>query len=208
MPLSLPASLLSAKNAIHSPEAWLLLAEIEFSALSPPVTLHLARNNEDVLWRGETWQAFAFELDDMEESSEGKVPSLALRVANVNRMVQGYVERIPEGGLGSPVTLYVAHSGNLAETQVPTFPFSIISVECSAMWVAIGLGAENPFLRRLPRNSFRANACRWRFRDARCGYAGAETVCGKTLARCLALANAERFGGFPGLVRRGFHVED
>lgn len=208
MPIDLPLPLLTAKNTLHDREAWLLLAEIDLVALSPPLTLRLARNTEDISWNGYLWQAFAFELDDMEESSEGKVPSLTLRVANVNRMVQGYVERLPEGGLDSTVTLFLVHSGNLTETTVPTFRFSIVSVECTALWVSFGLGAENPFLRRLPRNLFRADACRWRFRDARCGYTGPGTSCDKTFARCVSLGNAERFGGFPGLVRRSFRVED
>lgn len=41
--------------------------------------------------------------------------------------------------------------------------------------------------------------CRFRFKDPNCGYTGAETVCNYTEARCRALGNFERFGGFPDL---------
>lgn len=42
--------------------------------------------------------------------------------------------------------------------------------------------------------------CQWRFKDTRCGYAGAETKCDKTLTRCKALSNVTNFGGYPSVV--------
>lgn len=41
--------------------------------------------------------------------------------------------------------------------------------------------------------------CRFRFKDANCGYTGAETTCNYTKARCKELNNFLRFGGFPDL---------
>jgi len=42
--------------------------------------------------------------------------------------------------------------------------------------------------------------CQFKFKDGRCQYAGAETKCDKTLARCQALGNVTRFGGYPSVV--------
>lgn len=39
--------------------------------------------------------------------------------------------------------------------------------------------------------------CQFNFKDSRCQYAGAEAKCDKTLARCQALGNVTRFGGYP-----------
>lgn len=44
--------------------------------------------------------------------------------------------------------------------------------------------------------------CRFRFKDANCGYIGAETTCNYTQARCKELGNFLRFGGFPDLNER------
>lgn len=42
--------------------------------------------------------------------------------------------------------------------------------------------------------------CQFKFKDGRCQYSGAETKCDKTLARCQALNNVTRFGGYPSVV--------
>jgi hypothetical protein len=39
--------------------------------------------------------------------------------------------------------------------------------------------------------------CPWTFKDAACGYTGAQTDCDKSVARCVALQNITNFGGFP-----------
>ena len=39
-----------------------------------------------------------------------------------------------------------------------------------------------------------------RFKDVRCGYSGAETVCDRTFARCQQLGNTANFRGFPSCV--------
>lgn len=42
-----------------------------------------------------------------------------------------------------------------------------------------------------------ASSCRWRkFKGPRCGYAGGETWCDRSYARCTLLANTDSFGGF------------
>jgi hypothetical protein len=41
------------------------------------------------------------------------------------------------------------------------------------------------------------------FRGSRCGYAGSETICDRTMARCQALANFQRFGGWPSVPQVG-----
>lgn len=42
--------------------------------------------------------------------------------------------------------------------------------------------------------------CQFKFKDGRCLYSGSETKCDKTLARCQALGNVTRFGGYPSVV--------
>ncbi len=48
--------------------------------------------------------------------------------------------------------------------------------------------------------------CNYRFKDANCGYAGADTTCTKTLAACTAKSNEGRYGGFPTMPQRGTKI--
>jgi phage-related protein len=51
----------------------------------------------------------------------------------------------------------------------------------------------------IPAGTYLRGYCRWKFKSTECAYAGAETSCNKTLARCRVLANQVRFGGFPSI---------
>ncbi len=64
-------------------------------------------------------------------------------------------------------------------------------------WANFTLGpSADPALGRLPFREY-APTCTYRtFKGAQCGYAGAETTCDRSFARCTALSNTARFGGF------------
>lgn len=51
----------------------------------------------------------------------------------------------------------------------------------------------------VPRRTVGSN-CSAEFKDADCGYAGADTECAHTLTACAAKSNQTRFGGFPFIV--------
>lgn len=85
----------------------------------------------------------------------------------------------------------------LPETE---YVFHLKQPKTSSKWATFTLGANNPFSKRFPLNRLLKNRCRYKqFRNWRCGYAGAETTCDRTLARCRELGNSERFGGTPGV---------
>ena len=65
-------------------------------------------------------------------------------------------------------------------------------------WASFTLGASNPFARRFPQAMILKNHCRYRFKGARCGYAGAETACDHTLARCREAGQFHAIRGRPG----------
>jgi hypothetical protein len=46
-----------------------------------------------------------------------------------------------------------------------------------------------------PREKY-SPGCRFRFKEARCGYVGGVTTCDRTLTNCTTLGNQMRFGGF------------
>ncbi len=192
---ALPPELVLEKNKIANARPWIILAEIYPGDGS---VYRIARNTEDVVFRGETYTAFPFELE-MTETSKAELPRLRLRVSNISRVFQ-YAVEITQGGVGSKVIFKVVHAGHL-DTAVPELEmqFQILSVTANAQWITFTLGAPNPMLQRCPRHRFLQDFCRWKFKSPECGYSGPQTSCNKTLAQCRAYGNEKRFGGFPSI---------
>ena len=86
---SLSSVTIEERNKVHSDGAWLILLKIIFSG----VTLYFARNTEKIVWDQSVWQPFSFELDDIKEENKGEIPSVNIRVSNVNQQVGKYVDR-------------------------------------------------------------------------------------------------------------------
>lgn len=191
MPLSLNESLIAAKNLLADSDAWILLAEVELDN-----TLRLADNTEDIAWDGETWTAFRFHLDVLSETSDGEVPRVAVAFQNVSELMQAEVEAV-NGGVDSDITLYLVHTGDLAQTTVPNWTLAIKDCDIDDFWCTFTLGAINPFDRMFPPDRIRKTVCRHKYGDTYCGHSA--STCDKTLTRCRVLSNSDAFGGFPGV---------
>ena len=61
---------------------------------------------------------------------------------------------------------------------------------------------RNPWSVACPRRRI-SKHCGWKFKDADCGYVGAQTLCDKTFARCTTLGRTATFGGFRFLPEKG-----
>lgn len=203
--VTLSEALFVEKNSIDSENPFIILVKIELPD-EDKTTIRICYNNQNVEWDGHTWQAFAFQIDEIGETSKGEIPQVTLRVDNTTQAIQRYVE-MANGGVGSQVTLYIVHSTHLDEPSVIT-PKIYEATACSIdrNWAAFTLGAENPFKRRFPRSRVLRGFCRWRFKGSLCQYSGSSNECDKTLASCRNLSNSERFGGFPGIARGGINV--
>lgn len=199
----LPPAILRAANRMDQDSPWLILLDI---AIAGEETMYLVNNNEDVVFDGRTYVAFAFTVDQPKESSKGEIPSIQLAVANATRTLQAYVEAY-QGGVGATVTMRIVNAGLLAENYAElTANFQVMACKCTAQWVTFTLGTINPLNRPFPPHQYIANHCRFRFKGPYCAYVGAETACNRTLDRCQELGNTARFGGFPGLDGRGIRL--
>lgn len=201
-----PAAFLE-KNRLASDGAWLVLLEIAVFGLDQAI--RVVRNTEDVEWpsgSGRVWTAFPFELDEIGEDSKGEVPRVVVRVSNVTRAVQAYLEQA-DGGVGASVTIRVVHGAHLdlPDPEVELV-FEALEARTDSRWAEFTLGAANPFRRRFPQNRALKNFCRFKFKSPECGYVGEVQACGKTLAECRELNNSRRFGGFPGVGLGGFYA--
>ncbi len=157
--LSIPAALITEKNKLYATGAFLELLEVQMSS---GTTLRVVNNNDDIVWNGYTWSKFRFEGGNQEESSDGEAASVEVKVSNVGRVLQGYLEASSTGLIGDTLIYRLIHSDNLTETTPAiSGTFSIVDIEATDEWVTFSLGCENFFINRFPRNTYRRNVCRW-----------------------------------------------
>lgn len=197
--LSLSSAAKLEKNKLQGSGPWITLLEL---VLPDATTIRVCDNLSDVTWPatgGYLWQAFPFELDVVANSPRGELPSVALRISNVTRIIQGYLESA-DGAIGAVVTLRVVHASHLDLTTPELMEtFDVTAAAADATWVTATLGAANPLLCRFPRHRYLRDHCRWIYKSAECAYSGELTTCKRTLADCRLHSNTVRFGGFPGI---------
>lgn len=203
--LTLSSQAKAEKNAIADAGAWLELVELTLSGDSVPA-LRLVNNTESVTWNGQTYEAYPFRREPIEDERGANAPLIRFSVSNVGGIVQSFLDT-NSGCRGATVRLMLVHS-ELLDLTTPevTLDFEVLSAAADALWGTFELGAQSPIGRRFPRARLLKNFCRWKFKGTECGYAGATATCNKTLAACRAMnggSNAARFGGFPGIGRGG-----
>ena len=137
--------------------------------------------------------------EDIGMNSEGSVDAVMLRIGNVNRVMQSYLENIDyhRKKVSIKRIFYDKLSEALAQYQDVYF---IDEYEATEQEITFTLTSAFDLMGvTLPARIMSRNFCQWKFKSAECAYAGAETQCNKTLARCRVLSNQLRYGGFPGI---------
>ncbi len=200
---NLPIALILEKNKLATPNPWLILLDI---TLPDSTVLYLVKNTEDIVFQARTYTAFPFELDPVSESSKGEIPALQLRMSNVTRVLEGYLEEL-DGAIGTTVLIRIINAAHLSEDfSELEMAYDVTATNSDAQWITFSLGAPNPLRRPFPRKRYMPESCNWEFKSAECAYAGAATSCARTLDACRTLSNSARFGGFPGLSAQGVRL--
>lgn len=194
--LTLPLALCLEKNKLVATAPWLILLALE---LPDTTVLRLARNTQDVVFGGNTYTAFAFDLGDTSSGGDGTIQGVSLKVANPGRALQPYMEA-NNGLIGCILTLMVVHTDNLTSDYTElTLTYEVLTAVSVEDWITFTLGAENPLRCRFPLQVAIPFSCNWPFKGVECAYAGADTVCKRTLLDCQSKSNSARFGGRPGI---------
>lgn len=208
MALSLSSAAIAEKNKLEGSGAWIVLLKVSFS---DGTTIRVCRNNEDITWNSYTWTAFPFELDDARETAEGDHNILTIRIGNVTRTIQTYMEVDgANGGVGADVTLYVVHSDHLDLTTAEVEEtFICTAAEANSQWAFFSLAAPNQVRVLFPPERYMKNFCRFSFQGSKCGYSGSTpaTGCVKTIENCRYYGNTRYFGAFPGIPEGGIYVD-
>lgn len=221
MPRTLSSVAIAEKNKLNSNSVFLVCLRIIIPGISEP--LRLVSNSENISWkhpsdkRTETYVAFPFDINEISDDSSGEVPRVDVRVSNVSRAMDQYIQYYDDyvkanGYTPITISICVVNSKVIATNPaaVPEVDhdFELKQPKCDAEWATFSLSAGNPYTKRFPQNRILRNHCRYIFKgsDGRCGYTGLETTCDHSLLQCRARNNSERFGNAPGVGLSGFDI--
>ncbi len=200
--LTLSQAAILEKNKLESDGAWITLLEIN---IRPGLIIRLCRNTDDIVWNGDTWTAFPFQLDAPKQSGSGELPRFAVRVSNITRAVEGYLEQ-EGGGVGATVRMLVVMSNHLNLTAAELDEeFSVQSTSYDQDWVTFTLSGATNLFRRVPERRFLKNFCHFQYKGAECRASSGLPTCDKSLSACKARNNAVRFGGEPAIPLGGLY---
>lgn len=159
--------------------------------------LFYAAHDVNVLFGTNTYLKFPLIHESISESSEGEVQNVQLRVCNISRLIQAYLELYDLRGVR--VVIKKVWMDQLEDPDnYMEDTYYIESYTANEADVIFSLApAYNALDIILPNRTYWRNHCTWRFKDAECGYVGEEQTCNKTYQRCKELNNRLRFGGFP-----------
>lgn len=168
-------------------------------------TVRYVHNNENYTFKGNLYIAMPFDFSVSRTKNE--LPQITLTVRDITQDLQARLQEY-DGGVDFPVRLFIVSSADASAAEIEeTFTIQAARSRSETYEIEFDLGTENPLSLRFPvRLQFR-NRCFWRYKGTECGYAGPMASCDFTLDGangCAAHNNTARFGGFPGIRRRGF----
>lgn len=168
--------------------------------------LHFAGYDQDVTFDGILYSRFPITHEFVGENNQGQIDQVKVRLANVSRLIQSYLEEYDLRGKKVTIRMVWADQLNDPDAHIDDV-FYIDSYTADQQNVEFTLTGKFDVLGLdLPARRYARNYCSWKFKSAECGYAGGETTCGRTQQRCKELGNYQRFGGFPSVPTRRIYV--
>ena len=205
MPRPLSLATVVEKNRVASDVAFIVLVEVDVidqDTGNLEETLRFARNNEDITYRGFTYQKSAFSFK-VGESAEG-VPDVTVGFMDPTRVVIRKIDE-REGGAGWVMRILMIASNDLtSEPEIEEMVF-VMGASINGYQVSFRLGARSPLTMRFPARMQWKDRCQWIYKGEECGYTGGLATCDYSLQGsngCAAHNNTNRFGGFPGIRNR------
>jgi len=194
MPRTLDTTFTSEKNKETNQPVFLYIIH-EYDGTN---NLYLAEYNTDIVYGGISYSSFPISHEFVNENTQGEVVAVKVKVSNVSRLIQAYLEAY-DGLRRKKVTIRQVFANQLADADAYTDNvYYIDEIVADQTNVEFNLTSKFDILDiTLPYRVYSRNYCGWKFGSTECGYSGSETTCDKTLTRCRVLENQERFGGFP-----------
>lgn len=200
MPDISDSTFISEKNANKNKPIWLYEIQDYDGADN---NLYFAAYYETITFAGNSYSPYPIKHEIIGSNISGEIDSVSLVVANVDRVIQSYLETYDVRG--KKVIISMVWSNQLAtSTAILSYSYYIDSYVATAKSVTFTCSSIIDVLDlSLPNGFYNLNYCRWRvFKGTECGYDGAETTCNRTLQQCREYGNTLRFGGFPSITGR------
>jgi lambda family phage minor tail protein L len=171
--------------------------------------LTLAEYDTDIVYPtsgGLTYTRFPITHEFVGENSSGEIDTIRIKLSNISRLIQGYLEIYDLRGKKVKITLVWANQLADADAKVEHI-YYIDSYTANENDVELVLSSKFDVLDiQIPLRTYSRNYCLWKFKSTECGYSNGETSCNKTLARCRVIGNNLRFGGFPSIPNRRVYI--
>jgi hypothetical protein len=192
------------KNKITSENVW--VAALEIRIVNPNTrlvedTLYIVRNDENVIFNGQVYQAsnFDFQIDQ----KQNEAPTCTLTAQDHTRFIESKLDAMA-GGVFSEVVLRVINTARLDRPPEIEETLSVTASSVKNYVVSCTLGSENPLGIQFPKHRQFRDRCAWRFKGYGCQYAGPSPTCDYTRDGpngCAAKGNTINFRGLSGLVK-------
>lgn len=189
------------KDKIASDIAFILLLEIDVVDLegNPVETIRLAKNSEDLTYRGHTYAASNFTAKvTLDKDTD---PRFDVSADDPTGVIRDKMT-LYGGGIGCVVRFMVVNSGNLTQPPEVFEVFKVIQASHAGYQVSFTMGVDNPLSSRFPNRLQYKSQCTYQYKGTRCKYAGPLANCDYTYFGangCKAHDNEENYGGFLGL---------
>jgi lambda family phage minor tail protein L len=167
---------------------------------------YFAGYDENVTFDGVEYTRFPISHEFISENNQGEINRVKIRLANVTRLIEMYLEEYDFRGL--EVVIRMVWADELADSEsfiddifyIDSYTADENNVEFTLTGKFDVLGVD------LPARRYARNYCVWKFKSPECGYGGSELTCTKTQSRCKELGNYIRFGGFPSVPTRRIYI--
>lgn len=193
MPRNIDATFKSEKAKQENQPIFLYTIE-NYDGIS---NLHLAAYDTDIVYNSIIYLRFPISHEFIAENNQGSIDQVKVRLANVSRLIQSYLEQYDFRG--KKVIIKMVWANQLSDPDayiddvfyIDNYTADQNNVEFTLTGKFDVLGVD------LPARRYTRNYCAWKFKSIECGYSGAENSCSKTQQRCKELNNYPRFGAFP-----------
>ena len=202
--MALSLQTIQDKNSLGTDAVFHVLLEINIPGTSQ---VTITNNGDNVSWNSKLWQAFPFDIAEINEDSMGEIPQWSIQLDNRSRAIERYLSDYDQylkiNGLeGNEITctLYVVNSKDLLNTEpIKQITFSLSQPTTTSETATFTMTAASPFSIIVPKRRYIKQYCYWKFKGIECGYTGVAATCDKSLIQCKEYNNSGRFGGFPGV---------
>lgn len=166
--------------------------------------LYFTDSRENVTFDGQAYTAFPIRYDVIGEGTNGRIDKTKLTLGNVSRLIESYLQNYDLRGKKISIkTIFRDTLANPADYREDIYYVDRYSSDQQNVSFVTASKFDVLYY-IIPQQQYRRTICRYKdFKGTRCGYAGAETECNRTLQRCEELGNQTRFGGQDGIPARG-----